>query len=85
VPPQSAQSSAPVVELTVAGELGPCLRAALMPHVAAREERCTVLRLVTSADMDVPELLATLDARGVHVSSVRRVRAAQAGVGPGQA
>jgi hypothetical protein len=71
--PPPAPLSAPEVQLTVAGELGPVLRSALMPHLAARQQQCTVLRLVTGANVDVAALVATLDSMGLHVASVRRV------------
>jgi hypothetical protein len=59
--------------LAVAGELGPALRSALLPPVAPRVIRCTVLRLQAPADVDVLAVMEALDSEGVHVTSVRCV------------
>lgn len=60
------------LELTVSGELGPVLRSALLPRVAARTQSCTVVRVVTPAEVDVPALVETLESLGVNFASVRR-------------
>lgn len=69
--PPSPTASAEL-ELTVSGQLGPVLRSALLPCVAARTQNCTVVRLVTSADVDVPALVKMLESLGVNFASVRR-------------
>lgn len=72
--PRRATSHTSKLELTVAGEIGPVLRSALKPQVAACHQQCTVLRLVTTASMDVPALVVALDSMGLNISSVRRVQ-----------
>ena len=61
------------LEVTVNGELGPLLRSALPRRLAARTQRCTVVRLVAPPSMDLPALVETLDSMGLNVASVRRV------------
>ena len=61
------------MELVVRGELGPVLRAALKPHATARTEHSTVLRLVAPS-ADLLAVLETLHAKGLRVTSVRKLR-----------
>lgn len=59
-----------VFELTVEGELGPVLRRALQPGVAARQP-CTIFRATAGAGSGVADLVAMLDAEGLTVESIR--------------
>jgi hypothetical protein len=62
------------MELVVRGELGPVLRAALKSQATARTEHSTVLRLVAPRSADLLAVLETLHAKGLRVTSVRKVR-----------
>jgi hypothetical protein len=57
-------------EITVAGALGPVLRAAMQPLVASASGSCTTLRTALRRRGDVAELLALLDAKGLEVTHV---------------
>lgn len=61
------------MEVVVRGELGPVLRSALRPQVTARTERSTMIRLVAPTNADLLAVLETLHARGLRVTSVRKV------------
>ena len=61
------------MELVVRGELGPVLRSALRPQATARTERSTVIRLVAPTNADLLAVLENLHARGLRVTSVRKV------------
>jgi len=61
------------MELVVRGELGPVLRSALLPQATARTERSTVIRLVAPTNADLLAVLENLHARGLRVTSVRKV------------
>ena len=76
------------MELVVRGELGPVLRSALRPQATARTERSTVIRLVAPTNADLLAVLEKLHARGLRVTSVRKVghvqRASSSGTRKGQ-
>jgi hypothetical protein len=57
-------------EITVAGALGPVLRAAMHPLVATTSGHCTTLRAALGRRWDVADLLAVLDAKGLEVTDV---------------
>ena len=57
-------------EITVAGALGPVLRAAMQPLVATASGHSTALRASLRCRGDVADLLAALDARGLEVTHV---------------
>jgi hypothetical protein len=57
-------------EVTVAGTLGPALRAALQPLVAATTDPCTTVRTVVRGRTDVADLLAALESKGLEVRQV---------------
>jgi hypothetical protein len=61
----------PDLELTVNGELGPVLRTALLPHLAAQTQHCTVVRLLSPPEVDLPALVETLESLGLQLASVR--------------
>lgn len=58
----------PEFELTIDGGLGPVLKNALGPDLAARTRTSTTLVLETAVDLGA--LVALLDSRGLHVESV---------------
>lgn len=55
-------------ELTIEGGLGPVLRNALSPGLAARTHTCTVLVLASAVDLGT--LVERLHARGLSIESV---------------
>jgi hypothetical protein len=57
-------------ELTVAGVLGPMLTQACRAEPGASARTCTVLRTRLPEDLDLPELVRLLDARGLRVLGV---------------
>ncbi len=57
-------------ELTVAGGIGPAVRAALQPATSASTEWLTVLTVRLPDDEDVVGLVARLVAHGLDVESV---------------
>jgi hypothetical protein len=57
-------------EITVAGALGPVLRAAMQPLVATTSGQCTTLRAALRRRGDLADLLAALDAKGIEVTHV---------------
>ena len=61
-------------ELTVAGSVGPVLQGVLQAHRAETVET-TVIRLDESAVRTLVDVLAKLDAAGVRVQAVHRLRA----------
>lgn len=60
-------------ELTVVGALGPVLRKALGPCVAARCEQQTVLRTELGDDADLVDLVLMLASRGLEIADVLEV------------
>jgi hypothetical protein len=57
-------------EITVAGALGPVLRAAMHPLVTSASGSCTTLRTALRRKGDLAELLAVLDAKGLEVTQL---------------
>ena len=57
-------------EITVAGTLGPVLRAALQPLVTTASGPCTTLRAALRRRGDVADLVALLDAKGLEVTHI---------------
>lgn len=57
-------------EITVAGALGPVLRAAMQPLVTSASGSCTTLRTALRRKGDVADLLAVLDAKGLEVTQL---------------
>lgn len=57
-------------ELTVAGDLGPGVHAALTPYAAALGELHTVLRARTSQDVEFLDLVLLLESRGLRIASI---------------
>ncbi len=57
-------------EIVVRGEIGPVLRAALLPVQAGSSEVQTVLRTRLSQDRDLADLVHALRARGFEVASI---------------
>ena len=80
---QDAGRSSGADELVVRGELGPVLRSALRPQATARTERSTVIRLVGPTNADLLAVLESLHARGLRVTSVRKVGSFSARRPPG--
>ncbi len=62
-----------VFELTLSGELGPVLRAAVGPHVVQPPTRSTLIRVGATTERDVAELVNQLHHRGLSIESVHRV------------
>lgn len=62
-----------VYELTVAGALGPVLRAALQPHDTCKTEACTVMRAGAADHRDIVDLVRLLDSKGLRVEGVSRI------------
>jgi hypothetical protein len=65
-------------EITVAGSLGPVLRAAMEPLVTTASGPCTTLRAALRRKGDIADLVALLDAKGLEVSHIS-VRGPSAG------
>ena len=62
-----------VTEFSVAGRLGPMLRAAFIDqHITTRSE-CTVIRTCPATDRDLTDLVRALVERGLVVESVHRL------------
>jgi hypothetical protein len=59
-----------VYELTLAGCLGPALRATFRPWSTASSRACTVVRTEVPADVDLVDLMADLDAQGLEVEII---------------
>ena len=57
-------------EITVAGTLGPVLRAALQPLVTTASGPCTTLRTALQRRGDIADLVALLDAKGLEVTQI---------------
>ena len=57
-------------EIVVRGEIGPVLRAALLPVQAGSSEVQTVLRTHLGQDRDLADLVHALRARGFEVASI---------------
>jgi hypothetical protein len=57
-------------EITVAGALGPVLRAALQPLVTTASGPCTTLRTALKRRGDIADLVALLDAKGLEVTQI---------------
>jgi len=57
-------------EVVVRGELGPVLRAALLPVRATATQEQTVLRARLSRDRDLADLVSVLRSHGVRVASI---------------
>ncbi|MDF2145511.1 hypothetical protein [Knoellia sp. p5-6-4] len=57
-------------EITVAGSLGPVLRAALQPLVTTASGPCTTLRAALRRRDDIADLVALLDAKGLEVTHI---------------
>ena len=63
-------SAGDVYELTLAGGLGPALRATFRPWSTAPSRVCTVVRTEAPADVDLVDLMADLDAQGLEVEII---------------
>jgi hypothetical protein len=61
-----------VYELTIRGELGPAVRAALRPYARVVSGSRTVLRTGQLPPDSLPELLARLQSRGLEVEAITR-------------
>jgi hypothetical protein len=57
-------------ELTVAGDIGPGVHAALTPYATALGELHTVLRARTSHDVEFLDLVLLLESRGLRIASI---------------
>ena len=57
-------------EIVVRGEIGPVLRAALLPVQAGSPQVQTVLRTRLGQDRDLADLVHALRARGFEVASI---------------
>ena len=57
-------------ELTVAGDMGPGVHAALTPYAAALGELHTVLGARTSHDVEFLDLVLLLESRGLRIASI---------------
>jgi hypothetical protein len=57
-------------ELTIVGAIGPVLRWALRPHVAAQHCGCTIVRVKAADPVGVVEMVWLLDTAGFEVDSV---------------
>jgi hypothetical protein len=68
-PPGAARRTA---ELTVAGPLGPILRAAF-PDQHITQQECTVIRTGPATDHDLTDLVHALVEHGLEVQSVHRL------------
>lgn len=55
-------------EITVAGALGPVLRAAMQPLVTTASGPCTTLRTALRRTGDLADVFALLDAKGLEVT-----------------
>ena len=62
-----------IYEFTIAGALGPVLRAALQPHDACNSQKCTIMRVERNASRDIVDLVAVLNAKGLKVEEVSKV------------
>ena len=71
----SSPPAAPLFELTVVGDLGPVLEAALLPCVCHGVQRQTVVRLGTSG-LDLVEVLDHLGRRHLRVAGITELGAA---------
>jgi hypothetical protein len=60
-------------DLTVAGDLGPGVHAALAPYAAILEELSAEMRTRTPVDVRVVDLVLLLESRGVRVASIAAV------------
>jgi hypothetical protein len=71
-------------ELTVAGAIGPMLRAAFPGHIVATQPPCTLLVVENRQGRHVDELFGLLEAAGLTVREIRRLdrRAARPAVPP---
>jgi hypothetical protein len=70
--PGPAESGSDTFEFTIAGGLGPVLRAALQPVHAAPTARRTVL--TTTCSVDLVDLVWVLTTLGLQVDDVRVLR-----------
>ena len=73
----TSETATVVYELTVAGALGPALRAVLQPLVHSSADVHTILRADVPADVDLVDLVRILDAMGVEFSGIMAVPAVQ--------
>ena len=74
--PQRRQNSGRrqrLMQVSVAGPLGPVLRTAFADQRISTQSAFTVLRTGPSTDRDLTDLIQTLDDRGLMVESVRRL------------
>lgn len=60
-------------ELTIAGGVGPVLRASLAPGLAAVPHECTIIRAVSDTDVDLVDLVLWLHTHGLDIEAVLRV------------
>ncbi len=63
----------PTTEFTVAGPLGPVLRAAFPDQHVTTQQVCTVICSGAAGDQDLTDLVHTLVEHGLEVQSVRRL------------
>ena len=72
--PRRAPGAAPTrTEFTVAGPLGPVLRAAFPDQRATTLQACTLIRTGPATDHDLTDLVHVLVEHGLVVQSVRRL------------
>ncbi len=72
--PRRTRGAVPArTECTVAGPLGPVLRAAFPDQRASTQHACTVIRTGPATDRDLTDLVRILVEHGLVVQSVRRL------------
>lgn len=69
----TTETATMVYELTVAGALGPAVKAVLQPLVTASAELQTILRAEVPPDVDLVDLVRILDALGVEFADITTV------------
>lgn len=71
--PRTGRRGGATYELTVAGSLGPVLRNALLPFARASCELQTVLRVETTDEGELTDVVQHLDAQGVEFATITEV------------
>lgn len=71
--PPGTHDGVTAYEFTVAGALGPALRAAFAGHHVATLEPCTVIRLQNVSDSDLVEVVRLLESARLSVREVHRL------------